>query len=413
MKPIYIVFLLTLVLSACSRQTPDSIDIEPLAASWSNLGDKVTPQDDFISSLDFNASGNPIVATQVLDLGHLGGSSFSVYVQQWQNGQWQRLGTHLDVQRRRNAFSPDIAVDKLGRSVVVWHEYGGIYVKRWEGTSWVLLGGKLDINPANISAGALPALAIDSQNRPIVVWQEHERDNFNNYNLYVKRWENDSSWVQIGGTLDIDVTGIVNRPSLIIDPSDRIVVAWSESVNVQAPWTYNLYVRRWNGSSWVRLGSALDINVARDSLRPSLALGSTGKLYIAWSEATVQANSNVTAQHIYVKRWDGNGIWTQLGGAVSAGVGGQSPSLVASGADTLMVSWTSWAVGSLPPPTNVHVKRWNGVDRWLSVGSQPVMVESSSWDLKISPAGVPTLAYAYHPSDPNNQARGSYIKRYQ
>jgi hypothetical protein len=400
--------LFVLLLSGCSRQLPET-GLEPLA-SWSTLGTKVVPDNDFITSLAFNALGNPIVATRVFDLGHPG-SSFSVYVQQWQNGQWQRLGTHLDVQRSRNAFIADIAVDKLGRPVVVWHEYSGIYVKRWDGASWVLLGGKLDINSANISAGALPALEIDSQNRPVVVWQEHERNNFNNYNLYVKRWENDASWVQVGDTLDVDITRIVYRPSIAIDPNDRIVVAWGEAVNVQAPFTYNLYVKRWNGSRWVRLGGALDVNVARDALQPSLALSSNGKLYVAWDEVSVDASGNANARYIYIKRWDGNNTWTLLGEAVSGR--GQGPSLVASGADALMVSWTSWAPGSLPPPTNIYVKRWSGT-KWLAVGGQLVMAESGNSILNISPAGIPTLAYSYNPSDPNHVAdKGAYIKSYQ
>jgi hypothetical protein len=96
---------------------------------------------------------------------------------------------------------------------------------------------------------------------------------------------------------------------------------------------------------------------------------------------------------------------------VSSGVGGQYPHL-AIHQDSLMISWSSWKPGTLPPPVDTYVKHWNGVDRWLAMGSQPVVANAGSWDLQVGPGGVPTLAY-YFGSGLNDPAVGAYIKQYK
>jgi hypothetical protein len=398
------------ILSSCARQDMADGELESLA-SWMTLGSEVIANTNainhVITSVAFNSSGNPVLAVQASEY-----NSFTIFVMEWRDGQWRRLGSYLDIQRSKNAYSADIAVDGLGRPVVVWHEYSGIYVKRWNGTSWISLGEKLDVNPSTqtpISAGFGPSIVIDSQNRPVVVWQEHSRSNTNfHYNVYVKRWENDSQWMPLGDALDKNVAASAGAASIAIDPMDRIVVAWSESNGTNFS---DLFVKRWNGSRWVNLGSALDIDLSRNASQSSLAISSAGQLYIAWDESTINNASNTTARNVYVKRWDGNNTWTQLGGAVSSGVGGQYPHL-AIHQDSLMISWSSWKPGTLPPPVDTYVKHWNGVDRWLAMGSQPVVANAGSWDLQVGPGGVPTLAY-YFGSGLNDPAVGAYIKQYK
>jgi hypothetical protein len=398
----------TLVLSSCTRQALPNSELEPLA-SWITLGDKLNGS---IESMAFNTAGEPIVATTIPGPGLI--SNRSVYVRQWLNGQWRLLGKHLDIQLSQDVYYPDITVDRLGRPVVAWSERSDVYVKRWDGQNWVPLGEKLDIDPARGFAALFPKVAIDGQNRPVVVWQEVKQDGLGNYNLYVKRWEDDSGWVQVGSALDINLNKTVFMPSIVIDNSDRIYVAWSEAAEVPlGPQDYNIYVKRWDGSKWVSLAGTIDFNIARYASYPSLALDGKGKLYVAWLEATVQPSFNVTAKHIYVKRFDGNNTWTSLGGAINSGLGADIPKLVAYGENTLMVSFTSWSPGSLPDPTNAYVKSWKG-SQWIGIGAQPVVVEGGSIDLGISPSGLPTLAYSYSPRDPEQQlVRGTYIKRYQ
>jgi hypothetical protein len=407
MKQFACILFIVVILSGCARQDLAEGGLESLA-TWSNLGGNVDSfNSERIYSLAFNAAGDPIVATTASRLFPFSGQNiWQVRVKQWEDQQWTDLGGVLNVRTSRNAQGPSLAVDKLGRPLVTWSEDtprslgegSNIYVKRWDGEAWVSLGEALDV----ISGGAsYPSLAVDSQNRPVVAWREFGPGDFNNGNLYVKRWENDLAWAQLGDALDIDLGGDVFQNSIAVDPSDRVVVAWTENDNI--------YVKRWNGSRWLSLGGPLDINLTDRAFYPSLALSSTGQPYVAWDALRFDAFFNAT-RHVYVKRWDRNGTWTQLGGAVSAGVRGQLPTLAISGTNTPMVAWASWGSSA---PNNIYVRRWNGVDRWVNVGGQPVVVEGSNQNLGISPAGVPFLAYDYfgEPTDPSDNS--AYVKRYE
>jgi hypothetical protein len=193
--------IIIFMVSGCSRQVPVQTELRA-AASWTLLGDKIHPNPYTCSpSLAFGLDGSPIVALQD-DCVY---ANPNVYVRQWVNGQWKPLGSYLDIARGKSAFGPSLAVDRLGRPVVAWYEIDAadrnssdVYVKRWNGQTWVLLGGKLDINPARGYSALSPSLAIDSQNRPVVAWTENDNaSNELSRNVYVKRWENENSWVSL------------------------------------------------------------------------------------------------------------------------------------------------------------------------------------------------------------------------
>jgi hypothetical protein len=366
------------VLVGCSRQVSPEVGLESLA-SWKGLG--LVGDTDFssTSSFAFAANGNPVVALSK----HQSVAPFfgykDLYIYQWVNGQWQALPGPLDIRPENHTEPADIAIDQLGRVVVAWSEgrsqsgRHNVYVKRWNGQNWQRLGGRLTLEAGE----QFPSLAIDSQNRPVIAFSDFHEEV---YKLYVKRWDNNSSWTQLG--LEVDSGHVIqftsHYPSLAIDSNDRIVVAWRGKTALHRTDT-NIYVKRWNGSSWVSLGGILDVDPTGDSWIPSLVLSSSGQPYVAWREL---ANEEV---NIYVKRWDGNGIWTLLGRSVGSTL---LPRLATSGVNTVMVSWYDFNTNS------TYVKRWNGMDRWMGVGAQPVVADGIVTAFAVSPAGVPILGYS-------------------
>ena len=87
-------------------------------------------------------------------------------------------------------------------------------------------------------------------------------------NIYVKRW-NGTSWVQMGGILDVDPNEYAFDSSLALDSSGNPVVSWDECITYNSSFgrceSANVYVKRWDGSNWVQLGGELDINPARNA----------------------------------------------------------------------------------------------------------------------------------------------------
>ncbi|GIW31891.1 MAG: hypothetical protein KatS3mg071_2065 [Meiothermus sp.] len=318
---------------------------------WHQLGttlDANTIQDAFSPSLALDATSNPVVAWDEWD-----GTSYNIYVKRWNGTDWVQLGSFLDANTNRDAFSPSLALDATSNPVVAWDEWDGtsynIYVKRWNGTGWVQLGSFLDAN-TNRDAFS-PSLALDATSNPVVAWSESDGTSSN---IYVKRW-NGTDWVQLGSFLDANTNRDAFSPSLALDATSNPVVAWSESDGTSS----NIYVKRWNGTDWVQLGSFLDANTNRGAFSPSLALDATSNPVVAWSE------SDGTSSNIYVKRWNGTG-WVQLGSFLDANTNrdAEVPSLALDAMGNPVVTWSENDGTS----RNIYIKRWNGTG-WVQLGS--------------------------------------------
>ena len=110
-------------------------------------------------------------------------------------------------------------------------------------------------------------------------------------NIYVKRWDG-VNWVPLGNELDVTEPLPAGSPSLALDTSGRPVVAWSENDGT----SFNIYVKRWDGTSWLLQGSGLDTLLSQQAQYPKVAMDSLGYPVMVWEE---QVGS---AKRIYVKR---------------------------------------------------------------------------------------------------------------
>jgi hypothetical protein len=134
-------------------------------------------------------------------------------------------------------------------------------------------------------------LRLDSSGNPVVVWKETDGDIQDS--LFVKRW-NGTAWTQVGGAVDI-LVGHTNPeyPTLGIDSSGNPVVGWSENDGISK----NIYLKRFSGSDWLPLGSGfLDVNLNQAAIYASLVLDSSDKITVAWTE------TDGTSSNVYVKR---------------------------------------------------------------------------------------------------------------
>jgi hypothetical protein len=359
MKNWLVVLVLASSLLVGCNLLPQPIDnppttLEPQFTGWQFLG---------TNPLDVNASeyagesrvavdirGNPVVSWV-----ETAGTYINIYVKRWTGSNWVQLGGPLNVSAFEEGRQPSLAIDTSGNPVVSWTETAGssynIYVKRWNGTSWLQLGGELNIDAGRQAFN--PSLALDSSGNPVVSWQE--RDGIS-YSIYVKRW-NGTIWMPVGTTsLDIDFFKDAQLPSLAIDSSGNPVVSWEEDDGS----SYNIYVKRWTGSSWVQLGTILDVNSNQDAYASSLAVvdssvvASSGNPVVSWVE-----NGD-----IYVKRWSGTS-WVQLGGSLNV-TRAENPKLAVDLSGNPVVSWNDHT-SSFTSPNNLYVKKWDGFS-WVQVG---------------------------------------------
>ena len=164
-------------------------------------------------------------------------------------------------------------------------------MRRWNGTSWVAMGGSA--NGGGISNNATdslhPSIALDDHKLPIVAWEDGAGGS---RQIYVKHWTG-SSWAELGGSGQGG--GISNtahdssHPTLSAGAGGLPIVAWTCDLGTGG--NTEIYVRRWNGSSWVEMGtgSASGNGVSQTSGRsdqPQLAADSAGRAVLAWVDAS-------------------------------------------------------------------------------------------------------------------------------
>jgi len=151
----------------------------------------------------------------------------------------------------------------------------------------------------NVEASVFPSLAIAPDGTPYVAWEDSSSGDGE---IYVRRW-NGSGWEEVGtgsasGGGISNNSGFSGSPSLVIAPDGMPYIAWGDNSGGD----YEIYVRRWNGSSWEEVGTGSTSgggisNNSGTSGSLSLAITPNGTPYVAWCD------SSSGDYEIYVRRW--------------------------------------------------------------------------------------------------------------
>lgn len=197
-----------------------------------------------------------------------------VSLRRWTGSSWQ-VTPYVNLDPRRPAFMPSVA--PLGGRVLVAYVEGAttqsdLWVRAWDGGRWQTLGGRLNLRPSTFIF--LPTLRVDPAGRPVVAWLEDLNDLDA---LYVSRWEG-GRWRRLGGPVSVPGQ-LASSASLGFDPQGRPVVAWNQGPDGSR----RVHAARWDAGRWVSLGGPLNADPRADTDHASLAAGPRGVL-VAWRE---------------------------------------------------------------------------------------------------------------------------------
>ena len=245
--------------------------------------------------------------------------NWEIYVRRWSDSAWVEMaggsasGGGIS-NNHGDSYFPSVAIGPDGAPVVAWMDNSNgnydIYVRQWNGSAWVEMGGGSALGGGisnSLSGAKYPSLAIGPDGIPIVAWMDYSRG-WAVPEIYVRRW-NGSAWVEMsngsasGGGISNTVGGS-EYPSLAIGPDNTPVVTWMD--NSLHSEDYEIYVRRWNGTTWIEMdsGSASGVGISSHmtSWRPSLAIGSDNVSFITWM-GDVPTPGGGTEWEIYVRRY--------------------------------------------------------------------------------------------------------------
>jgi len=249
-------------------------------------------------------------------------------------------------------------------------------VMKYNGSSWDTVGS------AGFSADGVQfvSLAFDASGTPYVAYRDYSV-----FKATVMKY-NGSSWATVGSTGFS--AGDMSYACMAIGSNDTPYVAYSDFGGGSAG---KATVMKYNGSSWVNVGSA-GFSAGR-AYYVSLAMDGSGTPYVAYQDA---GNSNKAT----VMKYNGSS-WVNVGSAgFSAGIPYYN-SLAFDSNDTAYIAFQD--AGKSGKTT---VMKYNG-SSWDIVGSRGFSAGSSSYvSLDIDGSGAPYIAY----KDGGNSQKATVMK---
>lgn len=250
-------------------------------------------------------------------------------------GAWS---TPIAVPGSTNAYYPTLEVDSQGVLHVIWRGNGNIvYTTRSASGNWG--------SPINLSSGGqanvLPKLHLDPNGNLHVVWSDSSPGNAEIF--YVRRSAS-GAW----GTIErVTTTANISwAPDVVADSQGHVHVVWHEDGEIYYAW-------RSANSSW---SAAINIShSAGSSLWPALSIGSDDTVHLVWVDRLpIGINGDVFILYYASKLV--SGAWTNGLELMRVPGGGQNlmaPSLAIGPTGALHVAWatlTEWALRYVTRP---------------------------------------------------------------
>ena len=206
-----------------------------------------------------------------------GSISDNIYVKGYYQNAFKLLGDAVDDLETDDAIDPSLALGNNNNPAIAWSE------KVSGGSSDIFVGNFAPLiiriaEPADKVRSHNtyePSLKVEKSTTPtnfVPVIAFSEEVTLGNQDIYVRRWA--GSWLNYGtgAPLDKSASNFASEPSLALDSTNKPYVAWTEQVGSSS----NIYVKRWTGTAWAWVGGSagLKINATGNAFQPSLAIGS-------------------------------------------------------------------------------------------------------------------------------------------
>jgi len=219
-----------------------------------------------------------------------------------------------------DSWQPALVAASNGTAYLAWEDEGRIYYAVGSGTTWPL--------SQLVEYGESPALALDGNEMPHLVWSDYSTIE-GNYEIFYSQWNANSStwslpsnisrtsgsssapdiaagpeklyavWVDttsgsneiyyavISGTAVIDsgpitYSGGGSAPAVAVDTTGTVHAVWQ--VRDWETNKFEVLYSQWDGTGW-SLAENVSQSPAVDSTGPDIALTSDGQVYVAWREA--------------------------------------------------------------------------------------------------------------------------------
>lgn len=203
------------------------------------------------------------------------GTRNNIWANRYANGAWGTAEL-VESDDAGTASDPQIAIDRLGKATVVWHQSDGtrnnIWAASYNSSGWT--------DPALVdtddTAGAInPQIAYGSPTDPFVVWQQGDGTQFD---IWTKRSSSGLWSFPTAYTIEDDDTGGAENPQLAATPADTVFAVWQQSDGTR----FNVWANRYeDGLGW---GTAerIELEDTGDAVSPRVVVDPNGNALAVW-----------------------------------------------------------------------------------------------------------------------------------
>ncbi|MFX0135528.1 MAG: hypothetical protein ACFFDN_17925 [Candidatus Hodarchaeota archaeon] len=263
---------------------------------------------------------------------------------------------------------PTIAVDGFGNVHVAWYESTGnidILYKRWNAATktWTTT---VVVSTESTGISQCPTIAVDGSGNVHVAW--HDGTNYGgsdtDIDIFYKRWNATTKTWTVTEVVSTESTENSFYPTIAVDDSENVHVAW-EDRGTATDW--DILYKRWNGTAWNGYISATDVvstESTTEACEPTIAVDSSGNVHLAWYDDTSYGDSGIDLD-IFYKRWNGAtwGGYINATDVVSTESNESSchPTIAVDGLGNVHVAWEDLTnYGGSGTDYDIFYKRWNG-----------------------------------------------------
>ena len=273
--------------------------------TWTYLGAGSSLLDSFldVTQIIADTNGNVYAIGQIFN-------STQQYVAKWDGISWSKVGTGAAA-LNANGDILAICFDRYGNLYAAGVFTDGItdtnghpYVAKWDGTSWTQLGTGINALNAN---NVINTIFVDTSDNVYAAGVFTDSATYLGGNVYVAKWDG-TSWSELGAGVAHQVYGYTQIFSILADTVGNVYAAGTQVLD-----SGYSYVAKWDGVSWSKLGSGIHALNANNSIN-SLCTDIYGNLYAAGSFTDGISD---TSGFMYVAKWDGT-TWSEVGAGSGA-----------------------------------------------------------------------------------------------
>ena len=255
-------------------------DYQVHAAYWklpSGPADGTSPEGNAsLPQVAMDSIGNTVIVWNQSD-----GSHYQIFKSEHRDGTWTHPANISPDER--DASSPQVAMDDSGNAVIVWWQYDEgnieqIFKSEYRDGEWTHPASLSDnISPDGWSP-RLPQVAMDSSGNAVIVWQQYDGSTLRIF----KSEYRDGEWAHPASLSDniSPDEGNASSPQVAMDDSGNTVIVWKQYDGSH----YQIFKSEYRDGEWTHPASLSD-SISPDGWDASLfhvAMDDSGNAVIVW-----------------------------------------------------------------------------------------------------------------------------------